>query len=364
MAAARGQLTLRIALSAGICALLLGCSGVDSPVSSGSPGDAGAGSEMEPPVDSPQSGVEDGSGENHQGDQATLAGGAGDIGTVMDEIDALLRHWHNGDAQEVAQCMHTAGFPQLLELVSSMGSSSGQSTGKLRQLTTIYAHELGPLTESQARQFGILGSHLIGASERPRPGNVISNDPSYSAARHECIEASRVHFEAEDVTEMKAIAQSNHDLKNAVISQFRTAVGVQLEELLLERLACVRDGGYPDLDLDAIQGSGGSPEDDLRMVGIEPGETRRIVSDRHEELEAPLEPGETRLVLGSDMSREHYIPSPAEIEFALVFVDCSERIRFVERLEQIQVPVRAAIVAEHEMTILGLREKIDAVLQR
>ncbi len=279
------------------------------------------------------------------------------------EVESLVGRLTKADPGEVAQCMSDAGFPQLLELDADSRSAAGLSSANTNRLTSIQPHEMGPYTESQAREFGLLGSVHIGRT----PDSIVrSNDPAYHRQYALCDEASLGDRGQFADAEVESLALAASDLRYAISSQFRTRTIPGQGELLRERLTCLTESGYGSVDPEALL-SDQSWTDSLRRFGIQPGETR-IISEAGEEfdpldVDAPLPPGETRLIRSADMPTETYYPSAEEVELALVYVRCGEEIDFVERLEELQIPIRAEILAEFETEILGLRERVLELIE-
>ncbi len=163
--------------------------------------------------------------------------------------------------------------------------------------------------------------------------------------------------------ELEAIAQAAVQLRYTLQSAFGHRARPEIDKLLAERSVCVGELGY-ETNL-PIAGEGW--RDLLRRYGIEPGETKYVDQGGREEesteLNTPLRPGETRVVLHSDIPVATYYPSAAEVDLALAYVECVDRIGFLERLEGLQIPIRAEILAEFETQILGLRERLETLRQ-
>ena len=297
------------------------------------------------------------------GDDPSAGSAVERVGAAFLEVDALVGRLTMGDSQKMAQCMNDAGFPQLLEHEADSPSGDRASLDDTNRLTLILPHEMGPYTESQAREFGLVGSIYI---SRIRLGILRSNDPAYNRQYTVCDEASRDDAGELSNKELDSLAQATDDMRYAIESRFRTRATPPIGELVSERIACLTESGYGSINPEDFDG-GGTWTDFIRRFGIQPGETR-ILSQTGEEfdaadLDAPLPPGETRLILSADMPFKTYFPSAEEVDLALVYVRCGEEIGFVERLEELQIPIRAEILAEFETEILGLRERVLELIE-
>lgn len=310
-------------------------------------------------------------GDPEGGTSPADSGSVTGVSAIFEEIGDLLSQHRGTDRRALAECMFDAGFPQHAELLAEQNAdSSGPASGSL-PFPAIEPHDLGPVTEAQAREFGVVASWWIGAQ---RSGEVVSNDPAYHAAHASCEEESRKSADLDFNAEIEAIADSRRELRGAIRARFDSRFN-SLESaygsLLLDRLTCTRDSGYEFLDpqgeLDASDGW----ENMMQRLGIPPGQRVQIGEDV-ESVFSPdgrqLDPGETPenvetiVVLADDVPRDKYLPSSEEVNFALTWVRCGEDIGFVERLATLQEPIRAEVLAEFELEILGLREKIGALV--
>ncbi len=279
------------------------------------------------------------------------------VTAVFLEVESLASRLAQGDLAEVAQCMSDAGFPQLMELEADSQATAILSSDDANRLAAIAPGEMGPYTESHAREFG-----LIGSVARVRPGVVRSNDPAYDRQFALCEATARGDYSQLDQKEVDALLQAISDMRHAIRSQFIARATPGLEEILSERITCLlTESGHEYLDPEAFA-VGESWAGILQRFGVQPGETR-IISQSGEELDSahvddPLPRGETRMVPSAEMPTETYYPSAEEVELALAYVRCGEQINFVERLEELQIPIRAEILAEFEIEILGLRERV------
>lgn len=235
----------------------------------------------------------------------------------------------------------------------------------------IEPHELGPVTEAQAREFGVIASHWIGAQ---RSGQVVSNDPAYHAAHASCEEESRKSADLDFNAEIEALADSMHELRESIRARFDSRfnpLDSGFGSLLLDRLTCTRDSGYDFLDPQGELEANDGWKNMMQRLGIPPGESVWVGKDV-ESVFSPdgtqLDPGETpenvetMVLLADDVPRDKYLPSPEEVDFALAWVRCGKDIGVVERLARLQEPIRAEVLAEFELEILGLREKIGALV--
>lgn len=308
-----------------------------------------AGSESEPVVS------------ESAGELSPAIGAAADIADIFVEAWDAFYEWLNKTKQELADCMYAAGFPQNAELLADSLSVDAVQAERLSAFT-IHPHELGPYTESQAREFGLAGSIYIRSSQIVEPGNIVSNDPAYNSAHRACIDDLSKVRGSEAEAEFKSLNYTIHELRFAIDSELRGRARNPIGKLLADRSSCVGDKGYAYVDPERA----GSWEDLLQYHGIEAGETLQVAqgdeTPAETDFDAPLGPGETRLILSSEMPAPKYYPSAEEVELALTFVRCMEEIDFLRRLEELQIPIRAEVLADYETEILGLRERLDAIL--
>ncbi len=339
-----------------LCLAVASCSDSNSKAPADERADTEAGSDAEQAENAAGTAAEGASGDD-LADSSAVGGTA----TALNEVNAFLRQWNSGDRQEVAQCMYDAGFPQMIELAElDARSEAGRSSASSR--LTIFPHEMGPYTESQAREFGVLGPLWRSPEVSVQSGQVVTTDPAYNATHQACVDESRGQYDQDYAALVRSLSAASHDLSTAITSQFRALIdsSSDLATLIDDRFACVRDSGYPELDLDELGGSG-SWELILSQLGIEEGE--RDETELRDSNSILLDPGEvaplmTEVIPGAEaQSQNSYIPSAGEVEFALAFVECGEQVDFLERLEQLQIPIRAAVLAEFETQILGLRER-------
>ncbi len=274
--------------------------------------------------------------------------------SVFVELGSIIDQWRNPDIQKVGECMHDSGFPQLLE---SMSEAEQQYTGLGSPLIEPL-HFFGPHTEEQARQAGMLGLWTTFSYIGQGVGNVMSNDPAYYSELDRCKESVGGTYNEAQRAEMEQLSAAYFDLYNSLSAQFSSAIRPTAASLVGEQMACVREAGHPILDHDLELARG--REMMLESLDIELGEMGTTEPDPA--IQAPLKPGETRAIRPSQMPRETYVPSPAEVEFALDFVDCGEQVDLVNRLRELQIPPRATLLAEYETQILGLQERVLAIV--
>lgn len=273
--------------------------------------------------------------------------------SLLDELGPIIYGWSNPDVYQVGECMHEAGFPQLLE---SMSESERRYTGPPSPLNSP-AYFYGPHTDEQARETGMLGLWTLLASSGGI-GNVMTQDSAYFAVLTQCQTDVRGTYSDAVHDQMEALSAEYYDLYNSLSAQFSAAILPEVDLLTRDRMTCVREAGYPILDRDL--GLERDRELMLESLAIEAGETGRTAGDVS--LSSPLKPGEIRVLLPSQIPRETYVPSAAEVEFALQFVECGKKTDFLERLESIQRHARAVLLAEHETAILGFHDRLEEIL--
>lgn len=284
----------------------------------------------------------------------------GDPGTVSTDTEQVLRNAANLDPSsfsdmssladaidsridaEVRNCMSKAGFPQL---VKAQEMTVGRQRQGNHDSLRIDPLEMGPYTAEQARSHGMVGSVLLVGSAR-EPGSVISRDPAYDKALTNC-EAQGNKLAGTDTQQL--LGQFS-DLSNTVRSELLEATDNQIRSLLLKRLECVRDGGYPSLD-PADAAASDSFAELLRNIGISPSEIQQ-----EKRSEPAIKAGQVLVVPPAQPAR--YSPPAAEVDFALAYVRCGEQQRFVEASDRLQSEARSKVLAAHETQIVSLGQAL------
>jgi len=261
-----------------------------------------------------------------------------DMAVLADGLEDRLR-------ANVRECMAEQGFPQLIQ--AQQLSTTHDAQGR-RDMLRIDPLETGPYTVEQARSHGMVGSALL--LDKGEPGSVISRDPAFDRAQEACVE----RFSKRANRDVESIISQFFQLQNAARSELLQATEQRVRALLLRRLECVRDSGYPSLDPGrAVEVS--SLADLLRSVGITPAEVQQ---------QQPKEPDvkKGQVVVLAPTPPAVYSPPAEEVEFALAYVRCGEQQRFVEQLESIQAKERARVFAAHEVEVTTLGKALrDAV---
>lgn len=254
-----------------------------------------------------------------------------DMGSLADAIDDRIN-------AEVRNCMSQAGFPQLVKAREmTVGHQRQGNQDPLR----IDPLEMGPYNAEQARSHGMVGSVLLVGDAR-EPGSVISRDPAYDSALTNC-QAQGNKLANADVPQL--LGQVS-DLRNTVRSELLDATDTQLRALLVKRLECVRDGGYPSLD-PANAAASDSFADLLKNIGISPAEIQQ-----EQRPEPAIKAGQVLVVPPAQPAR--YSPPAAEVDFALAYVRCGEKQRFVETSDRLQSEARGKVLAAHEAQVVSL----------
>jgi hypothetical protein len=262
-----------------------------------------------------------------------------DISVLADGLEGRL-------AASVRECMAEQGFPQLVEAEQVAVTRPAQGRHDALRIDPL---ELGPYTVDQARAHGMVGTTLL--FDKGEPGSVISRDPAFDEAQDGC----RERFSKRADRDVMALIARFRELQNTVHAELLDATEAQVRTLLRERLACVRDDGYPALDVGRVLETR-TFADMLRLVGITPAQVE----------EHPPPPPRVRqgqVVTVPPARPPSYRPPPAEVEFALAYVRCGERGRFVDRLESIQATARASVLAGHEAEVTAIGRALRAAVE-
>ncbi len=272
----------------------------------------------------------------------------------LGELRRLVHGWLNPDVRDVGECMYDEGFPQYME---SMSELEGDLT--LREPMSIHPLNYEPISESQARQHGMIGIALTSGN---KVGNVVTSDPAYFQAIERCKHSLGGALSAEQTAQMDSLAASLQDLVNEVNTRFTNAMIPVIRELRVDRLSCVRDNGYPSLDVKGAHEQV-SWHPILQGAGVELAEQppAGAAGAAAPQLEGDASSTEIRVLLPSEMTPV-YRPSQSEIDFAVVYAECGNEVGALERLQDAQSSIRAEILPGYEATILGLSERVLELL--
>ena len=270
----------------------------------------------------------------------------------LEELVRLVAAWRNPDVRAMGECMYDEGFPQYMESMSEL-------EGDLVPWVPMRIHPVNyePISESQARQHGMIGIALSESGNKV--GNVVTSDPAYFQAIDQCKQSLRGATSAEETAQMASLAASLQDLVNEVNTRFTNALVPVIRELLDERLSCVRDNGYPLLDVEGAHDHV-SWHPILEGAGVELAE-QPPEGAAAAQLEGGASSTEIRVLLPSEMTPV-YRPSQSEIDFAVVFAACGNEVAALERLQDAQSSIRAEILPGYEAVILGLSERVLEIL--
>ncbi len=274
----------------------------------------------------------------------------------LEELVGLVDGWRNPDVTAMGECMYDAGFPQYMESMSEL-------EGDLAPWVPMRIHPVNyePISESQARQHGMIGIALSESGNKV--GNVVTSDPAYFQAIDQCKQSLRGASSAEQTAQMASLAASLQDLVNEVNTRFTNKLVPVIRELLDERLSCVRDNGYPSLDVEGAHDHV-SWHPILEGAGVELAEQPPdgAAGAAAAQLEGGASSTDIRVLLPSEMAPPPYRPSQSEVDFAVVFAECGNEVAALERLQDAQSSIRAEILPGYEAVILGLSERVLEIL--
>ncbi|GEM_PF-6173672 len=292
-----------------------GSSRVQAPTPAGSPGGRGDGESI---------------------DSAGLIpsdGSAGEVAPVdpfleAERLERALRREINARR---ADCVAAQGFD--MDRVAQDLYQEGGTTAEQRGVVSINPAELGPNSPQEAREFGLLGIDTrFGTTQA---GQIRSRDPAFAEAMEQC----RLEAESEVGTDLGPLLETSLQLRNEARQAFLTAVDGSLRPLVAERMACLAD--KTGIDVDKLMGLS-SWSEVMEFLGIPPGQYSNDGSG--EEVQREPNPGESFVI---DLPVEIYHPSEPEVELALKYVECGDKVDFVTRLLDLQKEARSEILSEY-----------------
>lgn len=266
---------------------------------------------------------------------------------AMSEIVSLSEALEQRKFADVRKCMADEGFPQLMRAHELTAQRSPQGRSEPLRIDPL---EMGPYTAEQARGYGMVGTVTLFA--KSEPGMVISKDPAFDAARKSC-EQRFDKRAANDVTEL--LKQSS-DLQNDIRSGFLESTSDPIRKLVERRLECVRSLGYPQLDpKSAIESDNFSTM--LQQIGIPSPD---LVAPTPPE--PKIERGQVVVVPPAPLASHR--PQPDEVKFALAYVSCGEKLKFVEELEALQVGPRKTLTDRYGVQLAALSTGLKASVRK
>ena len=277
--------------------------------------------------------------------------------TALEELGGLLEGFDNPDDRKVGECMYNAGFPQYLE---SLPEPEGDRAA--RSPMSLYPTMYEPISESQAREFGMIGIDLH-RNRRAQPGKVITSDRAYYQTLDDCRTTVRGVFTEEQEARLSAITATYLDLSSEIRTRFNNVITPVIFELSDDRLDCVKNNGYPLLDpARAREEISWVPI--LQNAGVELGEQPPRGGSETDQplLEGDPTSADIRVVTPSELAPPTYRPSQSEIDFAIVYAECGNEVGALERLQEAQGTARSTILPQYETQVLGLRERVLEIL--
>jgi hypothetical protein len=190
--------------------------------------------------------------------------------------------------------------------------------------------DFGPSTMAEASRYGFGGSTF--PIDAGGDGVVVSRNPAFDAAAEECNRQLKQQFPG-----FSRLQGRSARFSSAVRTTFVDRLTPLVARPLLDRLACVRDAGYPALDPDQALESD-DIGDILRLAGVQPGH----------EVVGPAPPDRSDVELGDQEAfppqpPRRYEVSEEELAFSQTYVLCGQETSFVTR-------VRSAVRAARDRT--------------
>lgn len=236
-------------------------------------------------------------------------------------------------------CVRLSGYPQMMHAQAMRPSEDFAQRGM------VYWNPLesGPMTTSEAEQFGLIGVGT--AFEEPVPGDVVSSDDGFDRTIQSCDEQIN-NAVGEDLT---ASFATWTEFSDEVRDEFLVIAIVDAGNLISEQESCFANA--VGLSADDIDFSSVLEQLEIAEGTTETPESTVAVYEGIEVIERP---------------RTIYRPSDREVEVAKSFAKCSTDIDFANRLDQLQEPIRATVLENHADDIAGFaqwsnttREQLD-----
>ncbi|MFC0629209.1 hypothetical protein [Kribbella deserti] len=223
-------------------------------------------------------------------------------------------------------CLADAGYPQEREF----------SVGPPPVLPALAAAPLTPRTEADARKYG------FGEPLPPQPAQVIRKDAAFHTTAQNCERSARAKFGAPD--EVGRVRGLYADLGNKLVRER----GARTTEIVAGKSAaltgCFAAEGYR-LKL----GEQFSPRGDLRQFGIQKGTHEKVRAVRVPSGVAPGAPA------------RKYLPTVAEVKFAVAFVRCGTRTGLFAELDRQQPRIQQEIVERYAAEFAALNPAVEQV---
>ncbi len=276
----------------------------------------------------------------------------------MPEIDVLIYELDGFDVRVMITCMTDAGYPQYEESWSeSMHLLDGPPDPLHRDLM-----QTAPHTDEQARVHGMIGIRDIWPLPAGKPA-VETYHRGYLAAQDACWGVAITPREPAVEEEVRDLSRNYGALYGELQELFANAIVQPLSDLLREQLACVKDNGYPLLDVAGALLNVYEPRNRphwaliLASAGVEiaPGGLEEEAPDNPDRYKPTTE--EIQII--GNWKRPAYEPTASEIDFALAYVQCGQELGVLERFEQLQLDARLPLLAEYETRILSLRQEVE-----
>lgn len=271
---------------------------------------------------------------------ATPAGGPYDVPRTLalaEEVSAALGRLR-------ARCLATQGFPHATEALALRRPAAGTHRRRALELSLM---DFGPGTLAEARRYGFGGSEL--AFDTGDRGILISRSPAFEAASLGCDSWITTAVSPGLFATQTEAAQFQDRVEMAYVARVTTA----LRPVLADRVRCLRDSGYPALDVEAFL-EAHDMTDPLRGLGIAPGRHRAPAPGPTPDDVAP-----GQVAVFPPQPPATYTPSPAEVRLAEVYVACAGRTGFAAKVRAAAARARTATSTRHAGEAARLGRELD-----
>ena len=245
----------------------------------------------------------------------------------------------------VAECMNSAGYPELLEVIARV--PEGEPFPNLR----VSSGAFGPDSDEDAVQFGYLPTFLREASQEPP--QVVSADPTYGENIDTCAAAATALFVTEDGTD---VLSRYVELGNQLSADFAGVLDDSpvVVEAFDDWLSCMSRHSYNASGVGEYLGSMHPPT----FFGVETGQF--IGSTEGVTKADEKQGGVVRVLQPPDVLI--YQPSGEEVALALADVACKAETNLWARVFPELLKAEADIVVRHQEMIAELTDSVASVL--
>lgn len=262
-------------------------------------------------------------------------------GSALVEVLDAARALSDVRGDLVARCLNAKGMPQALEAIAWSDDVDPRYVSSPLRIVPI---DLGPSTKEEARRYGLVGSTI--PIDADRAGYVVSRDDEFDRAADQC--TSKVE---EGVPLLDPVHERSVALQNQVRDEFVEQILDPLKEMVQARYRCIRDAGFPRLK-PRVAAEAEDWASVLEQVGLETGEF-----EERAEAASSVKPGEVRAFPPAE--EREYRADAGEVELAITFVECGDRMQFTEKLDTVSERARDRLSRLHSEAATRLSRDLE-----